>query len=535
LTATHVLLLVALVEVAIHRIAAPMLRSSGPPPEWLTYLDPIGQYSFYFTGTLAALLLAVWGWQELRGEAGWRARGTALIVVITTVLAAVPLVIDAPPALGLALDGAFAASVIAIVVAAFGRGRDLGIQVGLPILAIPVLLHVVNAIGARFVWPDDPFIGPGAMLTRAGVSALCLAAVASLYCFAPRPFTRAVLRPGVLLVALGVVGVGAVLARLAYGPLAQAATLAFGVEPTSAQVDPRVTVYLLAVATVVWALASCVGAPSAARRSVGVGLALITLGGYAVKGPDHDLLLLLGLALIGTAARSVRDEELAASPLASDIPPVGDAAWSAYIALLTRGLGRALGDVHSLTTRGEGGLSSSVIVGDAGGRAVRVRIERIDGAVLALDAVVGREIDEVRGATLTTWAIPPRALGINPAGPPAAPIFRTGDLQFDERFRTRGSALAFRKLFDDGLRARAVATLDGWLAYWEDEGLRYRIYPGRGAPLDHPMPLSDLALGRATATAERLITVIELLIELGSRGIPPRPAGESPSEPSELA
>ena len=74
----------------------------------------------------------------------------------------------------------------------------------------------------------------------------------------------------------------------------------------------------------------------------------------------------------------------------------------------------------------------------------------------------------------------------------------------------------------------------GWFAYWEGEGLRYRVYPGRGAPLDHPMPLSDLALGRAVATAERLITVIELLIELGSRGIPPRPAGESSPEPSEL-
>src|SRR5262249_27063343 len=147
----------------------------------------------------------------------------------------------------------------------------------------------------------------------------------------------------------------------------------------------------------------------------------------------------------------------------------------------------------------------------------------------------GREIDEVRGATLTVWAIPRRALGVNPAGPAATPAIKTGDAQFDERFKTRGSALAFERLFDDGLRARSVATLDGWLAYWEPEGLRYRVYPGRGAPIDHPMPLSDLALGRGSAPADRLITVIELLVELGSRGIPPRPAGESSPEPSELA
>lgn len=534
LTATHVLLLVAVVEVAINRIAVPMLRPSGPPPAWHTYLDYVGLFSFYFTGTLAALLLGVWCWQAVRGDHGRRARGAGLIVAITAVLAAAPLAVDAPAMLSLTLEVALALSVLAIGVAAFGRRRDLGIQVGLPVLAIPLLLHVASAVGARFLWSDDLFDGPGIALARAGVSALCLAAVASLYCFAPRPFTRAVLRPGALFVALAVVGIGAALARVAYGPVAKAATLAFGIELTSAQADPRLTLYLLAIATVAWALAACAYSPSPARRSVGIGLALIVLGGYAFKWPHHYLLPLLGLALIGGAARTVRDEELAAQPLASENPPIGDAAWAGYVAQLAQGLRRALRDVHSLTTRGEGGLASSVVVGDADGVPVRVRIERIDGAVLAFDAVVGREIDEVRGATLTAWAIPPRALGVNPAGPPAAPIFKTGDARFDERFRTRGSALAFRRLFDDGLRARAVATLDGWLAYWENEGLRYRIYPGRGAPLDHPMPLSDLALGRA-ATAERLITVIELLIEIGTRGIPPRPAGETPLEPSELA
>lgn len=529
------LLLVALLEVAINRVAVPMLRPSGPPPAWHTYLDYVGLFLFYFAGTLAALVLAVRCWQELRADLGARARVASVLIAITTILAAAPLVIDAPAALSLTLEVAFAASVVAIAVAASGRHRDLGIQVGLPILAIPLLLHVANALGARFVWPDNTFDGPGVALARAGVVALCLAAAATPYCFAPRPFARSVLRPRALLVALVVIGGGTLLARGAYGDLARAATLAFGIELTSVQPDPRLTVYLIAVATLAWTLAACSGAVSPARRSVGVGLSLIVLGGYAFKWPHHYLLPLLGIAMIGEAVRTVRDDELAALPITSQTPPIGDAAWSAYIALITQGLRRVLGDVHSLTTRGEAGLASSVIIGDAGRLAVRVRIERIEGAVLALDVVLGREIDEVRGASLTMWAIPPRALGVNPAAPPAAPIFKTGDPQFDERFKTRGSALAFRRLFDDGLRARAVATIDGWIAYWDGEGLRYRVYPGRGAPLDHPMPLSDLALGRAATTAERLITVIELLIELGARGISPRPAGETPPEPSELA
>jgi hypothetical protein len=156
---------------------------------------------------------------------------------------------------------------------------------------------------------------------------------------------------------------------------------------------------------------------------------------------------------------------------------------------------------------------------------VRTRIERIDGSVVALDVILGRECDEVRGATFTLWAIHPRSMGGNPPAPPAAPMFKTNDAPFDERFKARGNRHAFDKLLDDGLRARAVASLDGWLAYWEPEGVRYRIYPGRGTPLDHPMPLSDLALGRG-ASADRLVAVVELLVEIAARGVTAEPSAK---------
>jgi hypothetical protein len=530
LTAIHALLVVAVLEVGINRVAVPLLRPvKGAPPSWHTVLDYVGLFLFYFAGALAAVVLVTRALSAIAARRGVRDAIAHALVAVAAVLAAIPLAVPVPASLVLVLELAFAAAVLALVVSVYGKGRDLGIAVGLPVIAAPLLLHSINAVGSEYLWPESAYDGTGAELARAGLMALCIAALITPYCFAPRPFAHAVTRPAPFLIAVMVAGAGALFAKRAYLLAAKGASLAIGVELAHGQPDRWLAVYLLAILTLAWTLSSCAIAHSEARRSVGAGLALIVLGGYAFKWPHHYLLPLLGVAFIADAARRVRDEELAVLPLSAEAPPIGDTVWSSYVGAVAGGLRRTLADVHTLTTRGEGGLASSVIVGEAAGLAVRARIERIDGAVLALDVVVGREIDEVRAATLTVGANPARGLGANPQGPPAAPLFRTGDPLFDERFKTRGSGPVFRGLFDDGLRARAVATLDGWLAYWDRDGLRYRVYPGRGAPLDHPMPLSDLALGRIPS-AERLIAVIELLVDLGARGVEPAPR----TEPVEL-
>lgn len=536
LTAIHVLLLVALLEVAINRVAVPLLRvPKGEPPTWFVVLDYAGLFLLNFTGALAVGVLAVRCYTVLRARFALRDHAEVSLpfaiahgaVAIPMACAALILFMRPSEDLTQLIVATFALAVIALVVSLLpaGKGplgeRDLGAQVGIGVIAIPLLFHCGNVLGRKFLWPENIYDGLGPEIVRIGVLTLALAALATPYCFAPRPFARAVTRPLPVIIAMGIASIGAVLARTSYAKVVAGTKAAIGVELNPTQADPKLALYLLSIATLSWTLASCARAPSPARRTIGLGLAFVVLGGYQFEFAHHWLLPLLGMALIADGARHVREEELAAIPIKNETPPITDGTWSAYIATVCAGLRRSVDDVHSLTTRGDGGLASSVIVGDAHGLSIRTRIDRIEGCVLALDVVVGREVDELRGSTVTMWAHPPPKSGNNPAGPPASPVIKSGDPSFDERFKLRGSGAAFGQLFDDELRARTVATLDGWLAYWDEEGgLRYRVYPGRGAPLDHPIPLSDLALEKVPS-AERLVAVIELLVAIARRVLEP--------------
>lgn len=546
MTAVHVLLLVALLEVAINRVAVPLLRpGKGAPPAWHVALDYVGLFLMYFAGALVVLVLAsraattIRAWFVLHDrEHGSRAYAVAQVAVAVAVaLAATILVLRPWEGLTLAVVVAFAIAVVALVISLVlpraGTPRDLGALVGIGVVALPLLLHCVDVLGRKFVWYENIHDGIGPEITRLGVLSLSLAALATPYCFAPRPFARAVTRPMPVILAMGVAAAGAVLARMHYGKVAAATKAAIGVELNPGHADPKLALYLLSLATLVWTIASCARAPSAARRTIGMGLAFIVLGGYQFVFAHHWLLPLLGLALVADAGRRVREEELASLPIRNETPPIADATWSTYIGAVASGLRRSIDNVHSLTTRGDGGLASSVIVGESNGMAVRTRIDRIDGCVLALDVVVGREVDELRSSTLTLWAYPPPSSGTNPGGPPASPAFKSADASFDDRFRIRGNAEAFTRLFDPDLRARVVATIDGWVAYWDQLGLRYRVYPGRGAPLDHPIPLSDLALAKVPS-AERLVSVIELLVDIAARALPVPDAAASPAKADNL-
>ena len=209
-------------------------------------------------------------------------------------------------------------------------------------------------------------------------------------------------------------------------------------------------------------------------------------------------------------------------PITIETPPIADAAWSSYIADASRPRSRRRSATSTrVTTRGEGGLASTMLVGEQDGLPVRIadradrrQRDRARRRARPRDRRGPRRDADACGRSRRARSASTRA-GRRPrrCSSRATP-------RFDERFQTAAAARSrSRSCSTTALRARATTTLDGWLAYWEREGLRYRVYPGRGAPLDHPMPLSDLALGRTATAPDRLVAVIELLVEIAQRGV----------------
>lgn len=172
---------------------------------------------------------------------------------------------------------------------------------------------------------------------------------------------------------------------------------------------------------------------------------------------------------------------------------------------------------------------STVVTGDLDRRPFRLRVDRIAGAVLVIDTRFGREMGEETPATFTIAARREAMRDAHPEPPPSGAKVELGDDAFDTRFKSRGDRAALDAALEEGVRARLTATMDGWLAGWSGASLRHRVYPGRGAPIDQPIPLSDLAIRRAgPESVERLVTMIGLLADVATKVVPEK-APEPPA------
>lgn len=597
--------MVAATELAVYRLAVPALRppDGAAPSLWQAAVGYAGLFLFYFTSALAALVLVRQLLMLRRGDPPtYRplahllvVSGTALVVFAGKSMVVLPSESDT-----FVLELAFATSLGVLMLMQLGRGGDVAVKIGLLLLAAPLLVHFYRDASVRWILgPESLWEGAADRIDAYGQWSVVLVALLSPYCFAPRPFTDSAGKLAPLAIGAFVGVVGALVMRQSYEVGHLLAKRGLGVELGPGAPTSQIALYLIALGSMTWTLASCLMAEAPARRRVGVGLGLVVASGYAFAWPLQYLAGLVGFFTIAGAARDVSDEEQALARRARIArfrgPHIPSDSWQAYIAALVAAL-RARGyhaqavsvgagaesagespdgsaEAHRSGHAEEGGRASGgrlrthvlVLDPDAAGRAagaaaaesastrtgeaprpaplpVRLTVERWLGAVVGLEVVSGREVRD--SGREPSWILEARRerLLSGMAHPPApdtrAPLHRTGDHAFDRRFRVRDPGGLTERLFDEGLRARAAALLDGWMAYWPGESLVYRVVPGMGAPLDNPIPIRQLAFGGqgAAPTVDRLVTLIELLASIAERGLADEWARRAPdADPLELS
>lgn len=552
----QLLVLAAVAEVAVYRVIGGALevhvKEGQPPPPpaptWHVVVGWIGVFLHYFVGALAIGILIQRATRAATQLGGSRIRNLVLGAAagIVGALAALTMVGVDNATTAFALETAVAGTALLAFFACVPDigtlkrvGRvDKGVAFGLALITAPVLVHYYGVIGSRWIWPDEAadHTGPIGGVLRTGISMLCAAAFFSAYCFGPRPFVRSVVRIAPVAVAMTVAAALAILARRYWAESVAVVEHAVGIKLDPDHVERDTALYILSFATLAWTLTSCAIAETAPRRQIGLGLGLVILGGYhEVVWPAYYAMITVGVLAIVDAASEVGEAERAEVKVQPTTPAIDDRVWQEWVTALVAALRAAGHKVNALTARGDDDHMSTVITGELARRPMRMRIDRIAGCVLVIDTRFGREMGDDTPATFTLLAKPEtmRRREDHPEPPEAAPRFELDEVGFDGRFKARGSSRALLATLDDTLRARVTATMDGWLAVWAGASVRHRLYPGRGAPVDQPIPLSDLALMRAGPDAvDRTVLLLTVLADIAAKVLPePPPSVETDAQP----
>ncbi len=507
------LLVVAVLELALNRLAVPVLRPPGTqaPPGWHRDLDVAGLYLFYLASVLALVIGVTKAW-ELRRLYVLPVQGLLLAAAILFFGLTAWGIFSSNEGLAFHLESSFILMLLVTGLAMASRPGDTGVKIGFLLLTVPFAVHYYATFAARALVSDGARAsGLADTLRDIGQWAVAAATVLTAACFAPRPLLRSFTRPAPLVLG-GFVGIVAAMVFFRHEDVGiEIASKGLGIDIHPGAPAPAVLAFALAAAAVAFALASTLTSPSPARRRVGMGLALVVVGGYAFTWPLAFATVAVGALALAEAAPHVglEDEEPSAAAAA---PPIAEQVWRAYAEAVAVEINATL-DID--------GAGRTRLAGSLGSVPWALTIDRLaGGGVRAVDILFGQP---GRGDPAWTLAARPEGLLGGAAHPPPpaihASVVHTGDAAFDQRFRVRDGGGYTAAWLDDGLRARAAAVLDGWVAAWPGVGLRYRVCPGRGAPLDHPVPQSELAFrpGEPGAAAERLVRVFDLIAELAAK------------------
>ena len=546
-------------ELAVYRLAIPALGPSDgeAPPIWHAVLSYVGLFLFYFTTAFGLAIVVRQLVLFAKNEHPYgRWIGSALVVIgAGVVVYAVKALVEVPSENDTLLLELFFTSALFLVVAGQLRpGGDVASKIGILFLAAPLLVHFYRDAAVRWLFgPEALWEGIADRVDAYGQWSMVLAALMSPYCLAPRPFSESAGRLPPLAIGTFVGLVGALVMRQSYEVGYLLAKRGLGIDLGAGAPTSQIALYLIALGSITWTFVSCVMAPAPGRRRIGIGLGLVVASGYAFAWPLQYVVGLVGFLTISDGAREVAEQERSARSFAAARfrpPPIRPDAWQTYVsglvaALRGRGyhastvsiedreeaaaaepavLGAAPGAGEAKPAEPAGGVSRThVLLLEAAPCPLRLFIERHEGSIRVMEIVCGRDPRTLGGPAWTMEARGERRFAAtHHPSPPAirAPHHKTGDAEFDRRFRLRDAGTHSERLLDDGLRARAIALLDGWLAYWPGESLVYQLCPGQGTPLDTPIPVTQLAFGGGgPATADRMVTTLELVAAIATRAL----------------
>jgi hypothetical protein len=521
-----VLLVVAGLELLLNRLAVPVLRPPGhdAPPGWHRELDRVGLYVFYLASLLAIGVGAVKTWELTRSR--WLFPGFIRLLIAATgtlffALAAWGIFLPVTPGLSFYLESIFTLFLLTLATSVAARPGDLRVKAGFVILTVPFLLHSYGTFALRLLMNGAMARGSSLPdhIRDVGQWSVAIAAIGVAACFAPRPVWRTGLRPGPLIMAAFVGTIVAVIMVRHQDVGMEIASKGLGIEIVPGSPTPVVAAFVLAAAAVAWTLTATLTSAGPGRRLLGTGYGLVVVGGYAFAWPLQLLTVAAGALAIAEAAGRIPDDprEAEAGGDLPATPRIPDPTWQAYAEALRQALRAETLEIGNEVTR---------LSGKVGELAFAVAVTRRPASVESVEITFLSDPPDEEPA----WVMVARAEGIPGAlahpPPPrtAAPAVRVGDEAFDQRFRVHDRSGGAQptltaRLLDEGLRARATAVIDGWVAVWPGRSLRYRVCPGRGAPLDHPVPITELAFrsGDASGATDRLVRVFELLRELAVR------------------
>ncbi|MBZ0236816.1 MAG: hypothetical protein K8M05_31090, partial [Deltaproteobacteria bacterium] len=364
------------------------------PPTWFVVLDYVALFLLYFVALMGVIVLAQ------------RVRKLSVDAVTAAAMAAVTAIaaVHDPEAVQTFLHFALLGVAGHHIVRVWLARADLGAAIGTTIIALPILVYCTASLLSGYIWTEDQMLGgeARASIGRLARNALVIAAIASPYCLAPRPFARSMTRVLPFVIALVIAGAGAAALRVDYPETVKAVNRVLGLDLRVDAPQDQIALYLLAFATITWTTVACITAPSAARRRIGFGLAMLVLAGHGFAWPASFVTAAVGLTLLADGAVRVREEERAA--FVPVTPPVDDEVWHGFVGHVVASLRKLTGEdsaVSAVSVRGEGEHTSTVVVTERHGVPVRLRIERMARAVVVVDVVCGREVDAGRVATWT--------------------------------------------------------------------------------------------------------------------------------------